>query len=169
MPKLDHWTMRARVGRVERERPDLEHSIVRGLYKNYFEMREREPTFDEFREYVHEITSTIEWRDLYDWFSPHEPTIEEREGLLDGVAAGAPAVTLAPRRRRPGRPGWTPELFPARYRDACARSTPPHSFRSVAPNFDTLDGDRGIDPDHLRKLAHRFGLPPEQRSGDIGR
>jgi hypothetical protein len=31
VPKLDRWTMRARVGRMERERTDLEHSIVSQL------------------------------------------------------------------------------------------------------------------------------------------
>jgi hypothetical protein len=159
MPKLDRWTMRARVGRVERERPDLEHSIVKGLYRNYSEMREREPTLDEFREYVHEITSTVEWRDLHEWFSRHEPTVEEKAALLDGIGPVAPAV-LVHRPRRPGRPGWTAELFWSRYREALANAPPPQTYRVIAPLFVALDGTEGTSPEYLRKLVRRFGLPP---------
>jgi hypothetical protein len=31
----------------------------------------------------------------------------------------------------------------------------------LAQHFESLDGERGIDPDYLRKLLRRFGLPPE--------
>ncbi len=166
MPNLDRWTMRARVARVERERPDLEHSIVKGLYRDYFEAREREPSLDEFREYVHEITSTIEWRDLHDWFSRHEPTEEEKAALDPWARVEAvdptPAAEGSPvgRWRQPGRPGWTPELFWARYREAVAKAPPPHTYSAIAPHFVALDGTKGTSPEYLRKLVRRFGLPP---------
>ncbi len=54
-----------------------------------------------------------------------------------------------------------PERFVARPRIWLEALSHTKATISVAPNFDTLDGVRGIDPDHLRKLARRFGLPPE--------
>lgn len=64
-------------------------------------------------------------------------------------------------RRRPGRPGWTHELFRTRYQEALGRATPPFTYRAVAVHFDMLDGTRGTDPDYLRKLVSKHGLPPE--------
>ncbi|HSW42850.1 MAG TPA: hypothetical protein VLM76_10105 [Patescibacteria group bacterium] len=64
-------------------------------------------------------------------------------------------------RGRPGRPPWTAEKFWARYRDARARATPPHTYRSIAPHFKTLDGNVGTEPEYVRKLVRRFDLPPE--------
>ena len=162
MANLDYLQRRADILAALDEQPDRDYDIVEGLYGYFVAVRGRQPEPDEFRAYVHHISSSFEWRDLWELFSPHSPlTEEEKAARLGRVAPGMAAGTAAPPRFRPGRPGWTPELFWARYLDACARSTPPHSFRSVAPNFDTLDGVRGIDPDHLRKLARRFGLPPE--------
>ncbi len=63
--------------------------------------------------------------------------------------------------RRPGRPGWTDELFRVRYQEAIGRATPPYTDRAVAPHFDMLDGARGTEPDYLRKLVRKHGLPPE--------
>ena len=60
---------------------------------------------------------------------------------------GGPAPrTAAPRRRRPGRPGWTAELFWARYREACERADPPHTYRAVSRQFVTLDGTDRHEP-----------------------
>jgi hypothetical protein len=69
-----------------------------------------------------------------------------------------------PARGRPGRPPWTAEKFWARYRDARARATPPYTYRAIAPHFQTLDDTRGTDPEYVRKLVRRFGLPPENAS-----
>jgi hypothetical protein len=102
--KLDPLLMRADIARVEDERPDLDHTIVRGLYEHFVDVRGRQPDLDEFREYVDRITSSIEWLDLHQWFSPHEPTTEERAALLDGFGRGLAAGTAAEGRRRPGRP-----------------------------------------------------------------
>lgn len=88
------------------------------------------------------------------------------------MAGGAPLATKRaeldsegaghrPARGRPGRPPWTAEKFWARYRDACARATPPYTYASVAPHFETLDRTRGTEPDYLRKLVRKHGLPPE--------
>ena len=70
--------------------------------------------------------------------------------------------------RRPGRPGWTDELFWARYQEALDRATPPHTYRSIAPHFETLDGTRGTDPEYVRKLVGRHGLPPAVEPGSAG-
>jgi hypothetical protein len=69
-----------------------------------------------------------------------------------------PAVGQHP--RHPGRPGWSRELFWARYRAARGRTDPPHTNASIAANLEMLDGATGTDPDYLRKLVQRFGLPP---------
>ena len=156
MIKPDPLLMRVRVGRVEEERPDLDHVIVRGLYEHFVDVHGRQPMLDEFRDYVDEITSSIEWLDLWERFAAHEPTEEERTGLLDDVAA----APVAGRRRQPGRPGWTAELFWARYREALAKAPPPHTYRVVAPLFVAIDGTVGTSPEYLRKLVRRFGLPP---------
>jgi hypothetical protein len=157
----DYIRMRGHIDRVKSEFPALDPDLIERIHQHFVVVQLRQPTPDEFRAYVVELTSDLD-----------EPTLR---GLLGLAPPSRGAGTTRPQRsasgqdpkdgsratRRSGRPAWTAELFWARYRDACARSTPPHSFRSVAPNFDTLDGDRGIDPDHLRKLARRFGLPPE--------
>jgi hypothetical protein len=99
VPKLDSLLMRAHLLRVEAERPELDHAIVRGLYERFMDCRERQPDLHEFRDYVDEIASSFDWLDLWHQFSPHEPTVEEHEGMC------AP-VEPAPRRSR-GRPKGT--------------------------------------------------------------
>lgn len=94
-----------------------------------------------------------------------------RAGLFPAAVVARVASTSAdldpkgaghtPARGRPGRPPWTAEKFWARYRDACTRATPPYTYASVAPDFETLDGTRGTEPDYLRKLVRKHGLPPE--------
>jgi hypothetical protein len=163
MPKLNRWTMRARVRRMERERPDIGRAIIEGLYQDYYEAQDHEPTLNEFRDHVDEVTSTVEWRDLHEYYSPHEPTEEEKLALLDGFGRGISAIEpmrVVSARRPPGRPGWTAGLFWARYQEAVARSAPPHTYRVIAPLFVALDGTEGTSPEYLRKLVRRFGLPP---------
>ena len=75
-----------------------------------------------------------------------------------GVEAEAGLTRI---RRQRGRPGWTAELFWARYREARGRATPPYTYRAVAMHFEILDGTRGTDPEYLRKLVRRYGLPPD--------
>lgn len=64
-------------------------------------------------------------------------------------------------RRGRGRPPWTAQLFWGRYREAAARARPPHTYDALAPHFERLDGTVGTEPDYLRKLVGRFGLPPD--------
>lgn len=64
------------------------------------------------------------------------------------------------RARNAGRPGWTPERFWTHYCDAVGRADPAHTNASIAAQFEMLDGVMGIEPDSLRKLVRRFGLPP---------
>ncbi len=55
----------------------------------------------------------------------------------------------------------TAELFWTAYREAVARVKPPHTYDAVAPHFERRDGTVGTEPDYLRKLVGRFGLPPD--------
>lgn len=110
MPKLDSLLMRAHLLRVEAERPELDHAIVRGLYERFMDCRDRQPELREFREYVDEIASSVDWLDLWHEFSPHEPTVEEHEGMC-------PPVEPAPRRSG-GRPRGTGLLTAANVRAA---------------------------------------------------
>lgn len=64
-------------------------------------------------------------------------------------------------RRGRGRPPWTADLFWSRYREAVARARAPHTYDALAPHFERLDGTVGTEPDYLRKLVGRFGLPPD--------
>jgi hypothetical protein len=154
----DYIRMRGHINRVKAEFPALDPELIELICQNYIVVRRRRPGFKKLRARVLELTSDHD-----------EPTLRGMLGLRPKTSARlsgrrrAPAVAAgegARAVRRSGRPGWTPDLFWARYRQACERVEPPHSFRVVAPHFDTLDGHRGIDPDHLRKLARRFGLPP---------
>ena len=47
-----------------------------------------------------------------------------------------------------------------RYREARDRTNPPHANAAIAANLEMLDRATGTDPDYLRKLVQRFGLPP---------
>ena len=85
-------------------------------------------------------------------------SVPQRPDAGKGVGAEAELTRI---RRRPGRPGWTRELFQTRYREALGRATPPFTYRAVAMQIDMLDGTRGTEPDYLRKLVRRHGLPPE--------
>lgn len=77
-----------------------------------------------------------------------------------GSASSAAALASGERPRQPGRPAWTRDLFWSRYRDALGRTAPPHTNASIAAHLEMLDGELGTEPDYLRKLVKRFGLPP---------
>ena len=161
MANLDYLQRRADILAALDEQPDRDYDIVEGLYGYFVAVRGRQPEPDEFRAYVHHISSSFEWRDPWELFSPHSPlTEEEKAARLGRVAPGMAAGTAAPPRFRPGRPGWTPELFWARYDEACERAAPPHTYRSVAQHFVALDGAQGTSPEYLRKLVRRFGRQP---------
>jgi hypothetical protein len=85
-------------------------------------------------------------------------SVPQRPDAGMGIEAEAELTRI---RRRPGRPGWTRELFQTRYREARGRATPPFTYRAVAMHFEALDGTRGTEPDYLRKLVRKHGLPPE--------
>ena len=153
--------MRDHIKRIRAEFPALDADVIERIYQMLVVALSRQPTEDEFRARVAELSryDDVTLRDML-WLSPKTGARASDGAYSPAVSSGAADRGGARSVRRPGRPGWTTALFRARYREACGRSSPPHSFRSVAPNFDTLDGHRGIDPDHLRKLAGRFGLPP---------
>lgn len=173
MRNPDPLIMSADVARVAAERPQLGGELVQALYQHLVFIEVRQPTIDEFRSYVDRVSSL------------DERALRQRLGLVTrrkrGQAAPRarghglvtePATAViashedvkpqgARRRpsRGPGRPGWTDELFWARYQEALDRATPPYTYRSIAPHFETLDGTRDTDPEYLRKLVRRHGLP----------
>jgi len=96
------------------------------------------------------------WRDAFTGQLRDSPVTQPSPSAT--TSEGAPTSGQSP--RRAGRPGWTHELFWARYRDALGRTDPPHTNASIAAHFEMLDGATGTEPNHLRKLVKRFGLPP---------
>jgi len=85
-------------------------------------------------------------------------SVPQRPDAGTGFEADAELTRI---RRGPGRPGWTRDLFRTRYQEALGRATPPFTYRAVAPYFEMLDGTVGTDPDYLRKLVRKHGLPLE--------
>ena len=129
--------------------------LVRALFDHLEKKRGEQPGIKRARAYIKRLTSldpATLWKRLRLPMPPPEP-------MPPPVGGPAPR-TAVPRRRRPGRPGWTAERFWARYREACERADPPHTYRAVSRHFVTLDGTIGTSPEYLRKLVHRFGLPP---------
>ncbi len=108
-------------------------------------------TLRQAREYIGHLTSHLD-----------DATIRVTLGLPTAthVVADAPPRVPVARARRAGRPGWNPELFWARYCEAVGRTDLPHTNAAIAAHFEMLDGEMGTEPDHLRKLVKRFGLPP---------
>ena len=152
--------MRDHIKRMRAEFPALDADVIERIYEMLVVALSRQATEDEFRARVAELSryDDATLRAML-WLPPKTGARDDARATADPPDAADRDRTRAV--RRGGRPGWTAERFRARYREACERADPPHTYRSVAPNFDTLDGHRGIDPDHLRKLARRFGLPPE--------
>ncbi len=136
---------------------ELDPALVEAIHAHLLAMDGRPPTRELLAAYVTGLVARID-----------EETLRERLQLPPigseprVVPAGLSRAQETSRQhhRGPGRPGWTAEEFWARWRDACSRSTPPFTPRSVARQFDTLDGNRGTDPDYVRKLVRRYGLPP---------
>jgi hypothetical protein len=159
--------MRGDINRLAAEHSDLEALIIDRLYQHLLLLLARQPTLDEARAYIVELRSTMTESMLRGLvcLPPVEPP--RTPPPAGGPRSSAPIVVVGtrvggrPATRGPGRPSWTPELFWARHRDACDRTPPPHTYRSIAPRFLTLDGHRGADPEYVRKLVRRFGPPPD--------
>jgi hypothetical protein len=86
------------------------------------------------------------------------------EARHPGNLAGGPERTRPAPARGPGRPGWTKDVFWARYREAEAATGLPRTEATLAANFQALDGSIGVDADHLRRLRRKFrrtGVGPE--------
>ena len=142
--------MLADVARLTFENPDLDEAVVRGIYQHQVLATGHQPTLRQAREYVGHLTSHLD-----------DATIRVTLGLPPAAtAAREPTEATGLRTRRPGRPGWTQELFWAHYCDARGRSGPVDTYAAIAAQFEMLDGELGTEPDYLRKLVKRFGLPP---------
>jgi hypothetical protein len=163
MSHPDPLLMSADIARVAAERPELDEDLLGAIYQHLVLIEGRQPTVDELREYVDRVSCL------------DQDTLRQRLGLAPRRVRGrrsrtgapsaqraTPATPLAsPRRaaRHRGRPGWTPELFATRYQAARGRATPPYTDQSIAAHLEMLDGETGTEPDYLRKLVKRFGLP----------
>lgn len=149
MSRSDPLLMLADVARLTFENPDLDEAVVRGIYQHQVLTTGRQPTLRQAREYIGHLTSHLD-----------DATIRVTLGLppVTGTVRGGEAS--APRVRRPGRPGWTQDLFWARYCDALGRADAPHTNASIAAHFEMLDGELGTEPGYLRKLVKRYGIPP---------
>ncbi len=147
MSRSDPLLMLADIARLSLENPDLDDAVVRAIYQHQVLTTGRQPTLRQAREYIGHLTSHLD-----------DATIRVTLGLppAHAVEPAKPGV----RARRPGRPGWTRELFWGRYCDARSRSASPHTYATIAAHFEMLDGEFGTEPDYLRKLVKRFGLPP---------
>ncbi len=171
MSHPDPLIMSADIARMATERPELGEELTRALYQHLVLIEGRQPTIDELRDYVERLSSL------------DERVLRERLGLAGRRRRGLRALAK-PRQdgsaspvkdeirltrpgregtaRGPGRPGWTDGLFWSRYQQAMDRAAPPFTYRSIAPHFEALDGTRGTDPEYIRKLVRRHGLPPDQ-------
>lgn len=76
--------------------------------------------------------------------------VDAPDGTWGAVLLDQDTSSDAP--RGPGRPAWDPTEFWSRYEEAVAATRPPITAARIAEHFVQLDGTKGIDPDHLRKL-----------------
>jgi hypothetical protein len=188
----DHWgpmsnpdplLMSADIARMASERPDLDEELVQAIYQHLVLIESRQPTIDELRAYVDRVSSLdqdkLRQRLGLGARPRRGPRAPAKPGGGRPMEPGTAAMTTRdeiqptrPDRRRtargPGRPGWTDELFWMRYQEALDRATPPYTYRSIAPHFETLDGTRGTDPEYVRKLVGRHGVPPAAEPGSVG-
>lgn len=157
MPKLDSLLMRADIIQVEEDRPDLDAYIVRGLYLRFVDCQDRQPDLAEFRDYVDRITSSIDWLDLHNLFSPHEPTVEELDALTErGSNPGAPP---GGRRGRPkGSRSTTRQQVIDAYSSLRRRYGRPPSQAELASNLNPPIAKRTLQQ-HLKE--YRLPWPPE--------
>jgi hypothetical protein len=144
------------------------HAGAHGGTANLLSVEGRQPSLDEFRAYVDRV-SCLGVEALRQELGvagdgrdgararPARPAPAAVGPRGPGQAADAQGIVPEVGTPRAGRPGWTPELFAARYRVARELAMPPYTYRSVAAHFVMLDGTVGADPDHLRKLVRRFG------------
>jgi hypothetical protein len=150
MSRSDPLLMLADIARLASEYPDLDEALVRAIYQHQVLTNGRQPTLRQARVYIGHLTARLD-----------DATIRVTLGLpppgkVRKPSSGAPVAHP----RRAGRPGWTRERFWTHYRDALGRTDPPHTNAAIATHFEMLDGEMGTEPDHLRKLVKRFGLPP---------
>lgn len=181
MSRPDPLIMSADIARVAGERPEMGDELVRALYQHLVLIEGRQPTIDELREYVNRLSSLDDHvlRQQLGLDRPkrsHRPrTVERRADRTrtsvverhDDRRAPAHADDAEPTgrgsaARQRGRPGWTSELFATRYHAAQERATPPYTYQAVAEHLEMLDGETGTEPDYLRKLVKRFGLPANE-------
>jgi hypothetical protein len=155
----DYIRLRGHINRLKSEFAALDPELIERICQHLIVVRRSRPTFKKMRAYVAELTSDHD-----------EPTLRGMLGLPPASSTRAPSGrrrTAPPESgdgaraiKRSGRPGWTAQLFWDRYREACEQVGPPHAHKDIAGSFRGLDGERGIDPDHFRRLLRRFGLPP---------
>ena len=141
--------MLADIARLASENPDLDAALVRAIYQHQAMTTGRQPSLRQARVYIDHLTSHLD-----------DATIRVTLGLPPAATTVESARTGGVRGRRPGRPGWTQELFWAHYGDALARADLPHTNASIAAHLEMLDGELGTEPGYLRKLVKRYGLPP---------
>lgn len=195
----DPLLMSADIARVAAEHPELDDDLVQALYQHLVLIQSRQPTVDELREYVDRV-SCLDQETLRQRLGlgprrargrrprsaarrPGVGTTSIAAGPLSSAGvvdahASPPSEAQQPGHRgatrRRGRPGWTRELFVARYQAARERATLPHTDQSIAAHLEMLDGETGTEPDYLRKLVKRFGLPAagadeiQTKSGGLG-
>jgi hypothetical protein len=132
----------------------LSREVIERVHAHLTDLQGEPPTRGQLRAYVTDVGGSLGEGGLRLYFGmqsdPAHPTTPRVVRLVEAMAD---EVVV----RRRGRPAWTAGEFHARYLDACGRATPPFTPRSIAPHFDILDGNRGTDPDYLRKLIRRFG------------
>lgn len=138
------------------EQPYIDPDLIVGLYQHLTTVHERQPSLEEARDYVSRITAVVPEESIRAHLAKggSDAPADTDETRNDRAAPDEQDRPAGPRR---GRPAWTPELFSERYGEALARSEAPHTFRSIAQHFLTLDGNRGTDAEYVRKLARRFG------------
>ncbi len=167
MTNPDPLLMSADIARVSAERPDLDDELVAALYQHLVLVKGRQPTIAKLREYVDRV-SCLDQDTLRQrlGLAPRRrrgrrPRALERQPDAKATPPATPPVSPRSAARQRGRPGWTPELFAARYLAARERATPPYTDQSIAAHLEMLDGETGTEPDYLRKLVKRFGLPAD--------
>ena len=119
MSRSDPLLMLADIARLSFENPDLDEALVRGIYQHQVLTTGRQPTLRQAREYIGHLTSHLD-----------DATIRVTLGLPPAVTGQSASPPIQP--RRPGRPGWTQQLFLARYCEARGRSAPPHTYAAIA-------------------------------------
>lgn len=134
----------------------LSDELVTRIHEHLTEIQVKPPTYEDLEVYASYGAEHLGEGGIRHYLEmpadPDHPATPEALRLLEEWAAEAEALAKPPR-------AWTRLAFVLRYVDACMRSTPPHTPRSVAPYFVALDRTHGISPDHLRRLVRRFGLP----------